>query len=67
MFPPLCFVNGTTDTAFAEEKLLSSLDGDSLKLIKKADDVIMPFEIKFKIVEMYGKLSGRDKVYAKAD
>ncbi len=67
MFPPLCFVDGTTDTSYAEEKLHSSLGEESSKLITKADDMIMPFEIKFKIVEVYGKLCGRDKVYAKAD
>ncbi len=67
MFPPLCFIDGTTDTAFAQEHLMSALNRESAKLITKADDVILPFEIKFKIVEMYGKLSGRNKVYAKAD
>ncbi len=67
MFPPLCFVDGTTDTTFAEEKLYSSLGKESSKLITKANDSMMPFEIKFKIVEFYGKLCGRDKVFAKAD
>lgn len=67
MFPPLCFVDGTTDSSLAEEKLHSSLNKESSKLITKADDLIMPFEIKFKIVEMYGKISGRDKVYAKTN
>ncbi len=67
MFPPLCFVDGTTDTSYAEEKLRSSLGEESSKLITKADDMMMPFEIKFKIVEVYGRLSGRDKVFAKAD
>ncbi len=67
MFPPLCFVDGTTDTSFAEEKLHSSLGKESAKLITKADDSMLPFEIKFKIVEVYGKLCGRDKVFAKAD
>lgn len=68
MFPPLCFVDGTTDTAHAEEKLRSSLDRESLEIISaKAENGALPFEIKFKIVEVYGRLSGRDKVYAKAD
>ena len=68
MFPPLCFVDGTTDTKYAEEKLRASLSDESARLItSKADDSMMPFEIKFKIVEVYGKLSGRRKVYAKAD
>lgn len=67
MFPPLCFVDGTTDTSYAEEKLRSSLGEESSKLITKADDSMMPFEIKFKIVEVYGKLCGRDKVFAKTN
>lgn len=68
MFPPLCFVDGTTDTTYAEEKLRASLDKESLEIISaKAESGFLPFEIKFKIVEVYGKLSGRDIVYAKAD
>lgn len=68
MFPPLCFVDGTTDTAYAENKLRSSLDKESYDIItSQSSDGSLPFEIKFKIVEVYGKLSGRDKVYAKAD
>lgn len=67
MFPPLCFVDGTTDTSYAEEKLRSSLGDESSKLITKADDSMMPFEIKFKIVEVYGKLCGRDRVFAKTN
>lgn len=67
MFPPLCFVDGTTDTSYAEEKLHSSLGEESSKLITKADDFMMPFEIRFKIVEVYGKLCGRDKVFAKTN
>ena len=68
MFPPLCFVDGTTDTAYAENKLRSSLDKESYDIITShSSDGSLPFEIKFKIVEVYGKLSGRDKVYAKAD
>lgn len=68
MFPPLCFVDGTTDAAYAENKLRSSLDKESYDIItSQSSDGSLPFEIKFKIVEVYGKLSGRDKVYAKAD
>ena len=67
MFPPLCFVDGTTDTAYAEEKLKSSLDGETYDIItSKAKKGSSPFEIKFKIVEFYGKLCGKDKVYAKS-
>ena len=68
MFPPLCFVDGTTDTAYAEEKLRASLDEESVEIISASSDKgVLPFEIKFKIVEVYGKLCGRDKVFAKAD
>lgn len=68
MFPPLCFVDGTTDAAYAEDKLRSSLDKESYDVITaQSADGSLPFEIKFKIVEFYGKLSGRDKVYAKAE
>jgi len=67
MFPPLCFVDGTTDTAYAEEKLKSSLDKESYDIItSKSKKGSTPFEIKFKIVEFYGKLCGKDKVYAKS-
>lgn len=67
MFPPLCFVDGTTDTAYAEEKLKSSLDGETYDIITaKAKKGSSPFEIKFKIVEFYGKICGKDKVYAKS-
>ncbi len=68
MFPPLCFVDGTTDTESAENKLRSSLDKESYDVITSlSKDGSLPFEIKFKIVEFYGKLSGRDKFYAKAN
>jgi len=68
MFPPLCFVDGTTDTAYAEDKLRSSLDAESYDIITShSGNGKIPFELKFKIVEVYGKLSGRDKLYAKAD
>ena len=67
MFPPLCFVDGTTNTAYAEDKLRSSLDKESYDIITShTDKGSVPFEIKFKILEVYGKISGRDKVYAKA-
>ena len=64
MFPPLCFVDGTAKTANAEEKLRSSLDKESYDIItahSKGEN--SPFEIRFKILEVYGKLSGKDKVY----
>ena len=68
MFPPLCFVDGTTDTAYAENKLRSSLDKESYDVItSQSNDGSLPFEIKFKIVEFYGKISGREKVYAKSE
>ncbi len=67
MFPPLCFVDGTTDSVYAEEKLQSSLDKESYDIITtSAQNGVFPFEVKFKIVEFYGKLCGKDKVYAKS-
>ena len=66
MFPPLCFIDGTTDASKAEEKLLSVVDKEGYDIITASQSGSVPFEIKFKIVEMYGKLSGRDKVYATA-
>ena len=66
LFPPLCFVDGTTNSDEASAKLQSMLDKDSYDLITaQSSGGNLPFEIKFKIVEMYGKISGRDKVYAK--
>ena len=67
MFPPLCFVDGTTDESYAEDKLRSSLGKESYDIITaKSDEGKFPFAIKFKIVEFYGKISGRNKVYAKS-
>lgn len=66
MFPPLCFVDGTTDSSKASAQLQSMLDKESYDIITASSDKGVPFEIKFKIVEFYGMLSGRDKVYAKA-
>lgn len=67
MFPPLCFVDGTTDSVYAEEKLQSSLDKESYDIITTStQNGVFPFEVKFKIVEFYGKLCGRDKVYARS-
>jgi len=67
MFPPLCFVDGTTNSQEADKKLKSMLDEESYDIITaQNEDGSVPFEIKFKIVEFYGRLSGRDKVYAKA-
>lgn len=67
MFPPLCFVDGTTDSVYAEEKLQSSLDKKAYDIITtSAQNGVLPFEVKFKIVEFYGKLCGKDKVYAKS-
>lgn len=63
LFPPLCFVDGTTDEAYAEDMLRASINGESYDLISSQSGD-SPFSIKFKIVEFYGKLRGRDKVYA---
>ena len=38
MFPPLCFVDGTTTDAYAEEKLKSVLDEDSYDIITAHKD-----------------------------
>lgn len=65
MFPPLCFVDGTTDAAYAESKLRSSISEESYDIISAQNNKSTPFTIKFKIVEFYGKISGRDKIYAK--
>ena len=65
MFPPLCFVDGTTDAAYAESKLRSSISEESYDIISAQNSKSTPFTIKFKIVEFYGKISGRDKIYAK--
>ena len=65
MFPPLCFVDGTTSVSDTQNILNSSLDKESYDIITAhSGRKRMPFEIKFKIVEVYGKLSGRDKVYS---
>ena len=66
MFPPLCFVDGTTDTAYAEEKLETLIDKESHDIITSCQSGSVPFEIKFKIVELFGKLGGKNKVYQTA-
>ena len=66
MFPPLCFVDGTTDTAYAETKLEEYLDKESYDIITSYRSGSFPFEIKFKIVEFFGRLSGKDKIYKTA-
>ena len=66
MFPPLCFVDGTTNDDYARQKLASTLSNDSYDIITSQKSGKFPFEIKFKIVEFYGKLSGKDKVYNSA-
>ena len=68
MFPPLCFVDGTTDTAYAESKLRESISKESYGIItSNNEDTTLPFSVKFKIVELCGRFIGKDKVYAKAD
>ena len=66
MFPPLCFVDGTTDTAYAEEKLGTLIDKESYDIITSCQSGSFPFEIKFKIVELFGKFGGKNKVYQTA-
>ena len=66
MFPPLCFVDGTTTPAYAEEKLKSVLDEDSYDIITANKDGNLPFEIKFKIVELCSSFGKNDKIYKSA-
>lgn len=67
LFPPLCFVDGTTDDSDAAKKMRSMLSSSEYDIITaKSEKGSVPVNIKFKIVEVYGKLSGRDKIYAKA-
>ena len=67
LFPPLCFVDGTTKASNTAEKLKSTLTEENYDLITaKYSGNSLPVEIKFKIVELYGLLCTRDKVYAKA-
>ncbi len=68
MFPPLCFVDGTTDSSDAEKKLEETLDPKSYDIItSNSENGEFPFKIKFKIVEFCGKLLGEDRVYAKSN
>ena len=65
LFPPLCFVDGTTDSSGAAEKMKKMLKKSDYDLITaQSADGGVPVNIKFKVVEFYGKLCGRDKVYA---
>ncbi len=64
MFPPLCFVDGTTSTAYAEEKLFKSVSKESYDIITSEKNGKFPFEIKFKIIEFCGNFGKHDKVYA---
>lgn len=67
LFPPLCFVDGTTDKSDASEKMKDLLSKSDYDLITaKSNNGNVPVEIKFKIVELCGGLFSHDKVYAKA-
>ncbi len=66
MFPPLCFVDGTTNSAFAEKSLRETFGDDNYDLVTAARNGKFPFEIKFKIVELCGRLTKNEKVYASA-
>ena len=67
LFPPLCFVDGTTDKSNASEKMKEMLSKSNYDLItSQNENGKIPVEIKFKIVELYGGLFSRDKIYAKA-
>ncbi len=66
LFPPLCFVDGTTDASSAEEKMQAMLGEEGYNLISKDSQKELPVNIKFKIVELYGKLNTKEKIYAKS-
>ncbi len=65
LFPPLCFVDGTTDAAATKEKMREILSESDYELVTaQGAGGRVPVNIKFKIAEFYGKICGRDKVYA---
>ena len=66
MFPPLCFVDGTTNADNVQNHLEASLSDDSYDIITSQGKGSSPFEIKFKIVEVFGKIGKKDKVYKTA-
>lgn len=67
LFPPLCYVSGTTDASGAKEKLRGLLSrGDYDMITAQSNGGSVPVEIKFKLVEFYGKIKSGSKVYAKA-
>ena len=67
LFPPLCYVDGTTDDSEADEKLRSMLEKSDYDLISAGNGSgNIPVEIKFKIVEFYGKLKNHTTVYARS-
>lgn len=58
MFPPLCFVNGVAQLPPESEKQLkNSLSAEEYELITKQSDGELPIQIKFKLVELLGKIS----------
>lgn len=58
MFPPLCFVNGVAELPPESEKQLKeSLSAEEYKLITGQSDGELPVQVKFKLVELFGKLS----------
>jgi len=67
LFPPLCFVDGTTGQQGATDKLKSMLTDEHYDLITAYQNGGgVPVEIKFKIAELCGLLYTREKVYLKA-
>lgn len=57
MFPPLCFVNGAAQLPpDSEEYLRSSLTTEEYELITGQESGELPVQIKFKLVELAGKL-----------
>lgn len=57
MFPPLCFVNGVTELPpESAEQLKKNLSPEEYDLITGQTDGELPVQIKFKLVELAGKL-----------
>ena len=66
LFPPLCYINGSTNTSEASNELQKILSKDNYDLIStQIRNGRVPVEIKFKIVEICGQLTRRSKIYAK--
>lgn len=66
LFPPLCYIDASTATSDASDRLQEILSKDNYDLIStQSRNGRVPVEIKFKIVEFCGNLTRRSKIYAK--